>query len=100
MEPKIKFIFDDEKSLKLKEERGLGFEEIINAIENGKLLEIIPHYNRAKYPHQMVLIVNVNDYAYLVPYVEDGDFIILKTIFPNRKFTKLYLDKIKAGDNS
>ncbi len=39
----------------------------------------------------MILIIEINDYAYLVPYLEEEDLLVLKTVFPSRKFTKLYL---------
>ncbi len=32
----------------------------------------------------------VNDYAIIVPYVENDDEIFLKTAFPSRKYTKKY----------
>jgi hypothetical protein len=32
-------------------------------------------------------------YAYMVPYVEDDDVISLKTIFPSRKSTRMYIRK-------
>jgi len=36
-------------------------------------------------------ILNINDYAYLVPFVEKEEEIFLKTIIPSRKATKKYL---------
>ena len=86
-----KFIYDQEKNLKLKEERGICFENVISAINDKKILDIIPHHNKKKYPNQMILIIEIIEYAYLVPYVEEEDCLILKTVFPSRKFTKLYL---------
>ena len=44
-----------------------------------------------EYPNQRVFIVNIDDYAYLVPYVESESEVFLKTIIPSRKATKLYL---------
>jgi hypothetical protein len=57
----------------------------------GWLLDILEHPNREKYPNQRVFIVNMEDYAYIVPFVEDGDRIFLKTIIPGRKMTRKYL---------
>ncbi len=37
------------------------------------------------------MVVNINEYIYLVPYVESEDEIFLKTIIPSRKATKIYL---------
>jgi len=39
----------------------------------------------------MISVVDVNGYAYLVPFVESGDEVFLKTIIPSRKATKKYL---------
>jgi hypothetical protein len=55
------------------------------------LLDEIEHPNKAKYPNQRVLVVKVDGYAYLVPYVESDDEIFLKTVIPSRKATKQYL---------
>jgi hypothetical protein len=49
-----------------------------------------------KYPNQKMLIVNINNYAYIVPFVRDEKYIFLKTIIPSRKMTKKYL----KGENS
>ena len=36
------------------------------------------------------MVIGIDDYAYLVPYVEDEDEIFLKTIIPSRKATRQY----------
>jgi len=38
-----------------------------------------------------MFIVNIDDYAYLVPFAEKEEEIFLKTIIPSRKATKKYL---------
>lgn len=86
-----KYIYDEQKNLKLKKERGVCFDNVITAISDGKILDIIPHHNKKEHPNQMILIIEINDYAYLVPYLEEEDLLVLKTVFPSRKFTKLYL---------
>ncbi len=75
----------------LKQERGVGFEEVLIAIYEGELLDIIEHANNEKYPHQRVFVVNIDQYAYLVPFVETETEIFLKTIIPSRKATKQYI---------
>lgn len=53
---------------------------------------MLPHPNPEKYLNQWIYVVNVNDYAYVVPFVRiDKSTIFLKTIFPHRKLTKQYL---------
>lgn len=87
------FDWDREKNETLKDTRGISFEEIVFHIENGDELDVYPHPNQERYPNQLVSVVVVNDYAYLVPYVESEDGIFLKTIIPSRKATKRYIGK-------
>jgi hypothetical protein len=63
------------------------------AIESGALLAIMPHPNPARYPRQRIMIVRIDDYAFLVPFVEDEDHVFLKTIIPSRKATRDFIDK-------
>ncbi len=60
-------------------------------MKNVSLLDTIEHPNKKKYQNQRIFIVEINDYAYLVPFVEDERIIFLKTIIPSRKMTKKYL---------
>ena len=90
----MKYIdWDPEKSRQLRSERDIGFEEILIAIEEGCLLDITEHQNKAKYPNQRVFVLNISSYVYLVPFVEDNEKIFLKTIIPSRKATKKYIIK-------
>ena len=89
------FNWNRTKNQKLIAERNLSFDDILFYIQKGQLLDDIEHPNRLKYPNQRIFIVNVDDYAYLVPYVENDDEIFLKTIIPSRKATRQYIgDKI------
>ncbi len=85
------FRWDQEKNEQLILERGLSFEVITVAIEAGDLLEIVPHHNPSQYPIQKVIIVNVEGYAYLVPFIEEDDYFFLKTIIPSRKATRDFI---------
>ncbi len=87
----ILYEFSPDKNHWLKKERGLSFDEIIAAIENDQLLDVLIHPNQAKYPGQKVYVVNINSYAFLIPFVEEENYIFLKTIIPSRKATKQYL---------
>lgn len=80
-----------EKSLSLKAERGVSFEEVLSAISQGGLLKVMDHPNRTKYGHQKMLVVRIRNYAYLVPYVESEQEIFLKSIIPSRKATRSFL---------
>ncbi len=83
--------WDTEKSLKLKKLRGICFEDIVYYIEKGDILDDYQHPNQKRYSGQRVMVIGINSYAYLVPYVEDEDEIFLKTIIPSRKATEIYL---------
>jgi len=85
------FSWDSEKNEKLKSERNISFEEIVYYIEKGQVLDILEHSNKKKYPNQFMFVISVEDYVYLVPFVERENEIFLKTIIPSRKATKQYL---------
>ena len=85
------FDWDDKKSKALDRARGICFEDIVIKIEEGFLLDNIEHPNKTKYAHQRMLVVNVNGYAYAVPFFEDENVIHLITIFPSRELTRIYL---------
>lgn len=88
----MKYIdWNKEKNEQLKQERELSFEDILIAIEEGNLLDVVKHPNKNRYPSQKIFIVEIDKYAYLVPFVEDEEKIFLKTIIPSRKATKQYI---------
>jgi len=72
-------------------ERGASFEDVVFALQSGGLLDDRPHPNREKYPNQHLFVVRIDDYAWLVAYVENDKEIFLKTIIPSRKATKKFL---------
>ncbi len=85
------FNWSDEKNEQLKRSRHLSFERVVIAIEEGCLLDVLQHPNQARYPDQLILIVEIESYAMCVPCVMNGSEIFLKTIFPSRKYTQRYL---------
>jgi uncharacterized DUF497 family protein len=85
--------WNPEKNQKLKSERAIFFEEIVYHIQQGNEVDILEHPNRERYQHQKIMVVVINDYAYLVPFIETETEIFLKTIIPSRKATKKYLGK-------
>ena len=82
--------WDTGKSLALKESRGICFEDVVFHVEKGDILDDYQHPNQQKYAGQRIMVVGINNYAYLVPYVEDKDEVFLKTIIPSRKATERY----------
>ena len=91
--------WNDEKNNIIKETRDISFEEIVLAISNGKILDIVEHPNKEKYPNQKMFIIEVRNYAYIVPFVEDDKKYFLKTIYPSREATKEYLNEGEAKWN-
>ena len=88
----MKYIdWDKDKNEQLKRERDISFDDVINALDSGGLIEIIKNPNTKKYPNQKVFLVIINNYVYIVPFVEDDRKYFLKTIYPSRKMTKKYL---------
>jgi hypothetical protein len=93
----MNYSFSAEKNARLKESRSISFDEVIAAIGNDQILDIVKHPNKSKYPNQELMIVNVKGYVYVVPFVEHDDGgIFLKTLYPSRKAKKYYL----SGDNT
>lgn len=54
--------------------------------------------NQQRYVDQRVFAVNVDGYAYLVPFEESESEVSLKTIIPSRKATKRYLPSKEPQD--
>ena len=83
--------WDFQKNETLKAERGISFEQIVMHIERGDVLDLVAHPNQKKYPGQQIIVVEINEYAYLVPFIESSAGKFLKTIIPSRKATRDYL---------
>jgi hypothetical protein len=79
------------KSVALKSSRGICFEDVVFFIERGDILEDYLHPNQKDYPGQRIMVINIANYAYLIPYVENDEELFLKTIIPSRKATQRYL---------
>jgi len=82
------FRWNHDKNEALKIERSVSFEEIVLALEADGLLDQLRHPNPDRYPNQSVLVVALDAYVYLVPYVEESDYFFLKTVIPSRKATR------------
>ena len=88
------------KNEKLRAERGISFEQVVMHIERADVLDVYEHPDQRKYPGQQVLVVNVQGYAYLVPFVESSEGRFLKTIIPSRKATRRYLGEPDEEDET
>lgn len=87
------FDWNKEKNEILKSERGVSFEDAVDAIVEDRILGKEEHSNKKRYPNQKIYILEIGGYAYLVPVVEDEEKVFLKTVIPSRKATKKYLVK-------
>ena len=85
------FQWNNEKNELLKKNREVSFEQVVILMERGDILETMDHPNQDKYPGQKIAIVQIEGYAYLVPYIQKSDEIFLKTIIPSRNATNKYL---------
>jgi uncharacterized DUF497 family protein len=85
------FRWDNEKNEWLNQNRGVCFEEVVILMEREDVIETIEHPNQDRYPGQKIAIVRIDDCVYLVPYIQEEEGIILKTIIPSRKATKKHV---------
>ena len=85
------FDWNAEKNQQLAEQRGISFERVVSAIEQGGLVDVLVHPNQERYPGQLIYAVDIEAYIYLVPFVTEADGTrFLKTIIPSRKATRDY----------
>jgi hypothetical protein len=57
------------------------------------MLDDRAHPNVERYGHQRQIVIELDHYAWVVPYVEDEEEMFLKTLFPSRKATRDYLGR-------
>ncbi len=84
------FEWDPEKNKLLQTERNAYFERIVIEIEAGIILDIFEHLNGQKYPNKIMIIVNIDGSAWVVPTITNEDSFFLKTAYPSRKCTKIF----------
>ena len=82
----MNIIWNEDKSAKLKAERGISFDEIAALILEKKYLDVVKHPKRSG---QWMFVMPIDGYVHVVPFVLDSDGnVVLKTAFPSRKFHK------------
>jgi len=79
-----------EKNALLRAERDVSFEDVVFHIMAGDILDTIEHPNQVRYPGQQIHMIVIEEYVYLVPFIETVDEVFLKTIIPSRKATRAY----------
>ena len=75
--------WSEEKNELLKRERGLSFEAVLSAYEHDAVLDDLEHPDPSR-PHQRMMIVEIEGYVCIVPYVSEGPVAFLKTIYKSR----------------
>ena len=84
----MQIVWDNDKNRKLIAERGLSLEAFASLILEKKYLAILKNSSRKE---QKIFIIPFQDYTYVVPFIIDSkQNIVLKTVFPSRKYHKIY----------
>lgn len=85
--------FNQDKNTKLKLTRGIGFDEVAKIIKKNEIQAVIDNPNKKKYQNQKLFLIKIENSVIVVPFVEEKDYIFLKTVYPSQKYTKKYLAK-------
>ncbi len=87
----VGFDWSADKNQRLIEQRGISFESVVSAMEQGGLIDVLEHPNQDRYPGQLIYVVEIHEYVYLVPFVTQTDGArFLKTVIPSRKAMRDY----------
>jgi hypothetical protein len=88
------FAWDPAKNETLLAERGIGFEQVVEAYVAGNFHSINLHPNQEKYPGQYIMVIEIDNYLCRVPFIwQDAETAFLKTIYPSRKEMKAWKRK-------
>lgn len=85
------YTWDPARGRQLFEQRGVSFEDVVFYIRQGGLLDILCRPRQDQASQQCVLVVEIDAYVYLVPYVETNETFFLQAITPSRQATRQYL---------
>jgi uncharacterized DUF497 family protein len=84
----MQIIWDTDKNRKLLTERGLSLEVFASLILDKKYCAILKNPSRKE---QKIFVIPYQNYTYVVPFLIDNEQnIVLKTVFPSRKYHKIY----------
>ncbi len=86
----MRYEWNSEKNEWLKRERGISFERIVFHLSQGDIWKTADQPDQEKYPGKRIYFVDVVGCIHLVPFVEENEYIFLKTIIPSRKATREY----------
>ncbi len=86
--------FNQEKNAKLKLTRGINFDELVKIIKKNEIIKVIDNPNKKKYQNQKLFLIKIENLVIVVPFVEEKDYIFLKTAYPSQKYTKRHFKKL------
>ena len=89
------FRWDEKKNLELTHNGRPNFEDLLQSVANGNLVDDTPNL---KYPNQRFMWVWLNERIHLVAYEDRGDHCWLATAFPSRLATKMWKNKKMEQD--
>ena len=98
MDKRIVWSEEKNRQLRTSPNRLACFDDVLIALDQGRLLDDVAHPAKDRYPHQRMFIVEIRGYAYAIPYVESRNEIFLKTVYPSRSLTKRYLGTTARGE--
>jgi uncharacterized DUF497 family protein len=89
----VTYDWSEEKNRLLKTKRRISFEEIVLCIQEDKVVTVLEHPNKDRYPDQFLYLIETRQHIYVVPFVvnQAEGVVFLKTIYPSRKYTRQYL---------
>ena len=88
------FEWDEKKNTFLKTNRGISFERLVVAIEQGDIITILENPNQEKYKDQNLYVLNIDGYAWIMPFRIFAKKRFLITAYPSRRYTRKYLKEI------
>ena len=82
--------WNQQKNEQLQRTRGVSFERVASLLLENAFLDVYDHPDQERYPRQQVVVIEMDDYVYLVPFIQEGGRFFLKTIIPSRKAKRKY----------
>jgi uncharacterized DUF497 family protein len=80
--------WDLQKERRLRKDRGIDMREIADLIIDRQYYAILENPSR---PSQFIFVLPYHGYTHVVPFIiEKDEIIVLKTVYPSRKFHQLY----------
>jgi hypothetical protein len=77
------FLWKPEKNETLKQERNISFEAVVQALVDGGFRDVFEYRGTKKiHEGQLVMLVEIEEDLWKVPFTIPGNYIFLRTIYP------------------